>query len=114
MNADQPARTPKPPYVAVVFSSLRTEGGSDEYAAMADRMAELAKTMPGYLGVESVRGADGFGITVSYWKDEESVRQWQQNAEHLEAQRLGRAQFYSRFELRVCRVERAYGFTKPA
>jgi len=113
MHRDQPAATPRPPYVAVIFSSQRTAGSDAEYAATADRMVELAMSMPGYLGVESVRGADGFGITVSYWKDEESVRNWQQHAEHLEAQRRGREQWYSRFELRVCRVERAYGFTRP-
>jgi heme-degrading monooxygenase HmoA len=114
MNADQPARTPKPPYVAVIFSSQRMPDDGADYAAMADRMVEMAKTMPGYLGVESVRGSDGFGITVSYWKDEESVRHWQQNAEHLEAQRLGREKWYERFETRVCKVERAYGFQKPS
>jgi heme-degrading monooxygenase HmoA len=106
----QPADTPRPPYVAVIFSSVRTADGGEDDAVMADRMVELARTMPGFLGVESVRGADGFGLTVSYWSDEEAVRRWQQHPEHLVAQRLGRDQWYSRFELRVCRVERAYGF----
>ena len=79
---------------------------------MADRMFELAQSMPGYLGFESVRGADGFGITVSYWTNEEAVSHWQQHAEHLNAQRLGRKKWYEKFELRVCRVERAYGFER--
>jgi heme-degrading monooxygenase HmoA len=114
MTPDHSAAIPRPPYIAVIFSSQRTQDGDAEYAAMADRMAELAKTMPGYLGIESVRGADGFGITVSYWKDEESVRHWQQHVEHLDVQRLGRAQWYSSFELRVCKVERAYGFKRSS
>jgi heme-degrading monooxygenase HmoA len=109
---EQLANTPQPPYYAVIFSSLRTSHGADDYGVMADRMVELAQTMPGFLGVESARGLDGFGITVSYWTSEDAIRHWQQHAEHLLAQRLGREEWYTRFELRVCRVERAYGFTK--
>ena len=101
-----------PPYFAVIFSSVRTAADADGYAATADRMVELAATMPGFLGIESVRGDDGFGITVSYWASEEAIRAWQRHAEHLEAQRLGRERWYERFELRVCRVERAYGFSR--
>ncbi|HZZ77732.1 MAG TPA: antibiotic biosynthesis monooxygenase [Gemmataceae bacterium] len=107
---EQPAQTPQPPYFAVIFSSLRTAEDSDGYGEMSVRMVALAQTMPGFLGVESVRGDDGFGITVSYWANEDAIRNWQQHAEHLEAQRLGRERWYARFELRVCRVERAYGF----
>lgn len=97
----------KPPYYAVIFTSHRTpeDGG---YGSTADRMVELAATMPGYLGIESARGADGLGITVSYWQDEESIRHWKAEAEHREAQRRGIERWYSHYELRVARVERAY------
>jgi heme-degrading monooxygenase HmoA len=97
----------KPPYYAVVFSSQRTAGDAG-YAAMGDRMVELAAQQPGYLGVESVRGADGFGITVSYWESEAAIRNWKAQTEHLQAQRLGREKWYQHFELRVAKVERAY------
>lgn len=106
----EPAQTPSPPYFAVVFSSVRTQDDPAGYEETAQRMLELASTMPGFLGVESARGADGFGITISYWRSEEAIAHWQRHAEHLEAQRLGRERWYGRFELRVCRVERAYGF----
>jgi heme-degrading monooxygenase HmoA len=109
---EQPATTPAPPYFAVVFSAVRTAEDEAGYAEMAERMTALAARMPGFLGIESVRGDDGFGITVSYWSTEAAIRNWQQNAEHLEAQRLGRERWYERFQLRVCRVERAYGFHK--
>ena len=102
------AHTPEPPYYAVVFTSQRTPGDAG-YDAMAERMAELAAQQPGYLGAESVRNADGEGITVSYWRDEASIAAWKQQAEHLQAQRLGRSRWYARYELRVARVERAYG-----
>lgn len=97
----------KAPYYAVVFSSQRTAGDAG-YGAMGDRMVELAAQQPGYLGVESVRGTDGFGITVSYWDSEDAIRNWKRNAEHLDAQENGRSQWYEHFELRVARVERAY------
>jgi heme-degrading monooxygenase HmoA len=97
----------KAPYYAVIFSSQRTEGDNG-YGVMADRMVELAAQQPGYLGVESVRGADGFGITVSYWDSEAAIAHWKANAEHLEAQKNGWSQWYAHFELRVAKVERAY------
>jgi heme-degrading monooxygenase HmoA len=105
-----PARTPRPPYFAVVFTSVRSADDADGYAAMADRMVELAAQQPGFLGVESARGEDGLGITVSYWSSLESIRDWRANAEHQVAQARGRSEWYERFALRVCRVERETEF----
>ena len=92
---------------AVVFTNTH---GSDTsgYQEMSARMTELVKQQPGYVGVESVRDESGMGMTVSYWEDEESIHAWKANAEHQEAQRRGRAGWYEHFDLRVCRVERAY------
>ena len=78
------ARTPRPPYYAVIFTSLRT-AGDDGYGATADRMVELAAGQPGYLGVETVRDADGLGITVSYWESEAAIAAWRRPAEHVVA-----------------------------
>jgi heme-degrading monooxygenase HmoA len=97
----------KAPYYAVIFSSQR-KPGDNGYGAMGDRMVELAAQQPGYLGVESVRGEDGFGITVSYWESEQAIANWKANAEHLEAQRKGWSDWYAHFELRVAKVDRAY------
>ena len=96
---------PAPPYFAVVFTSQRTPGDRG-YAAMAERRVALAREQAGFLGVESVRDPEGFGITVSYWRDEASIAAWKAHAEHTEARRLGRERGYSSFHLRVCRVER--------
>ncbi|RZU01154.1 antibiotic biosynthesis monooxygenase family protein [Rivibacter subsaxonicus] len=104
-----PARTPQPPYWAVIFVNRRTEAGDEDYGVTAARMVELASTSPGFLGIDSVRGADGFGITVSYWRSEEDIAAWKRQAEHLEAQRRGHREWYAGFELRVAKVERAYG-----
>ncbi len=108
------ARTPPPPYFAVVFSSIRTTDDPEGYGRTADRMVELARSMPGFLGLDSVRDATGVGITVSYWESEAAIRGWHQQAEHLDAQRLGRERWYEQFEMRVCRVERAYSFDRNA
>ncbi len=94
---------------AVIFSSQR-KTGPDDYEATAARMEELARNQPGFAGIESVRGADGFGITVSYWDSLEAIRAWKEEAEHALAQERGRAIFYERYQVRVCRVERQYAF----
>jgi heme-degrading monooxygenase HmoA len=100
------ANTPETPYYAVIFTSVRTEGDNG-YGGMADRMVELAAQQPGFLGVESARNE--VGITVSYWKDLESIKAWKANVEHREAQALGREKWYSTFKTRICKVERDYG-----
>ncbi len=100
------AKTPKPPYYAVIFTSLRTEGDNG-YAQMADNMVELAQQQPGFLGIETAR--EDVGITVSYWSDLESIKQWKANLDHQQAQRLGREKWYSSFKARISKVERDYG-----
>lgn len=101
------AKLPPTPYYAVIFSSQRTEGDNG-YSQTADRMVELAADQPGFLGVESARGADGFGITVSYWESVEAISRWRAHAEHRLAQENGKASWYERYEIRIARVERAY------
>jgi heme-degrading monooxygenase HmoA len=109
---DPLARTPPPPYYAVIFTSIRTADDPDGYAAAAARMEELAAAQPGFLGIESARGADGVGITVSYWSSLDAIRRWREHAEHQAAQARGRSDWYARFSLRVCRVEAEHGFEK--
>ena len=108
-SATQPiARTPAPPYFAVIFTSQRTEADDAGYAAMAAAMDDLARRQPGFLGVESARGADRVGITVSYWESEAAILAWKRVADHLGAQRIGRERWYADYTLRVARVERSY------
>ena len=104
------AETPAPPYYAVIFTSLHKGGDGEEYATAAASMCQLAAEQEGYLGIESVRDSDGVGITVSYWKDEASIRNWYEVAEHRAVQERGRASWYEAYDVRVCRVERAYSF----
>lgn len=108
------AHTPEPPYYAVIFTSKRASDDGRAYGAMAERMVALASRYDGFFGVESVRGADGVGITVSYWRDEAAILAWKRDAEHVQAQRGGRDAWYERYEVRVAKVERAYGFAASA
>jgi len=101
------AKLPEPPYYSVIFSSQRT-AGENGYGLMADRMVELAAEQPGYLGVESARASDGFGITVSYWASLDAIAAWRSHAEHRIAQESGKTQWYQHYELRIACVERAY------
>lgn len=116
-----PDALPEPPYHAVIFSSRRRaddrsgsgEESDDGYAAMAERMVALAAEQPGFLGVESARGDDGFGITVSYWTDEAAIAAWKANAEHRLAQHFGHTDWYDAFTLRIATVARHKAWVRP-
>ena len=103
--SDSIANTPRPPYYAVIFSNTLSEN-TEGYEATATRMVGLAQEAPGFLGIESVR--DEMGVTVSYWRDLESIRSWKANVEHREAQKQGREQWYAGFKVRIAKVERDY------
>ncbi len=92
---------------AVIFTSQQGAETSG-YEETSERMVELAQTQPGFVGIESVRDESGFGITVSYWESEDAIRAWKRNAEHQDAQKRGREEWYANFNLRICRVERTY------
>lgn len=99
---------------AVIFSSQRNDQPGDGYGETAERMVELAKAQPGFLGIESARGPDGFGITVSYWESEEAIRAWKMHAEHVQARERGRTEWYDFSTTRVAKVERAYSSARRA
>jgi heme-degrading monooxygenase HmoA len=101
------AETPLPPYYAVIFTSVRTEIDQG-YTEMSEKMEALAKKQPGFLGVESAR--ENLGITVSYWKDLDSIRRWKEHAEHTLARQKGRELWYRQFKTRIAWVEKDYGF----
>jgi heme-degrading monooxygenase HmoA len=110
MSDSEYAQTPEPPYWAVIFTSKRTVV-DEGYLETAAEMERLAAEQPGYLGIESARDA-GLGLTVSYWASDEAARGWKRVAEHLDAQRRGREHWYESYEVRVAKVERAYGWQR--
>ncbi len=104
---DHFAPLPEPPYYAVIFTNQRTDFDAG-YAAMAEKMVEMAAQQPGFIGVESTRDEAGLGITVSYWKDEQSLLAWKAVAEHAFAQKMGREKWYEYYITRIAKVERHY------
>lgn len=101
------AKTPQPPYYAVIFTSIRTDIEAG-YAETADLMIELAHQQEGFLGIESAR--NDIGITISYWEDLEAIKRWKLHAEHRIAQEKGKTQWYKHYKVRICKVERDYHF----
>ncbi len=97
------------PYYAVIFTSTRTEGDNG-YGAMAELMETLAKQQEGFISIDSARSE--VGITVSYWEHLEAIKQWKQQTDHIVAQQKGRQDWYSWYNVRICKVELEYEFTK--
>ena len=102
------ATTPEPPYVAVIFTNVYEAKPDDGYVQTADAMVKLAAKQDGYLGLESVRGGDGTGITVSYWRDEDSIKKWKSVTEHQAAQKAGMKRWYKAYTARIAIVSRQY------
>lgn len=103
------AQTPKPPYYAVIFTSYLVEN-TEEYQQISLELEQLAEKQDGFLGFEAAR--DGMGLFISYWKDEEAIREWKKEMSHQMAQKRGREEWYEKFHVRIAKVERAYGFER--
>lgn len=97
------------PYYAVIFTSTRTEGDNG-YNEMAELMETLAKKQNGFMSIDSARNT--VGITVSYWKSLEAIKNWKQQTDHVVAQQKGIKDWYSWYNVKICKVEREYEFTK--
>src|SRR5438552_2675319 len=108
------ASTPAPPYVAVIFTSQRSDEDSAGYDAMAAAMERLGAAQPGFLGLEGARDAGGFGITVAYWRSAADARAWKGHVDHLGAQKLGRERWYRAYRVRIAEVAREYGYERDS
>lgn len=103
------SKTPKPPYYAVIFTSINADVDHAERTEMYHRMVELAATYDGFLGIEPARNTDGSGVAAIYWKDTDSIAAFSRDPEHLIAKKKGREIWYSHYMIRICKVERQYG-----
>ena len=112
MHDNRFARLPEPPYYAVIFSSRRRGDAADGYAEAALRMGGLGAAQPGFLGAESARDAEGFGITTAYFDSEASIKAWRDHAERASTRQRGREAWYAQFAVRVAKVDRAYGWER--
>ncbi len=110
MALSENAKVP-PPYYAVIFVSQRTPGDNG-YGDASARMVAMVKDQPGFIGMESARGADGKGITVAFFETEDAIREWGRVAEHRQVQTDGRATWYEHYEIYYSRVDRVRSWTK--
>lgn len=107
-----PVAAYEPPYYAVVFASVRRDGADDGYGETAARLGELVREIPGFLGEDSARGGDGFGITVAYFADLAGIERWRADAEHAAAKRRGREEWYERYTIHIAKVEHSHGYER--
>ncbi len=98
--------------IAVIFVAVRTDADPEGYALAAEAMDKLAQSQPGYCGIESVRGADGKGITVSYWESDKAAKAWRDHPEHAKIREEGRSRWYKSYDLQVARIERGYDWSR--
>jgi heme-degrading monooxygenase HmoA len=96
--------------IVTVFRSRLKSNALDEYAEWANRMNELAKSMPGYISHKVFSAEDGERVTVVEFESEEAQRSWSTHAEHMKAKRKGRSSFYTEYRLQVCSVVRESHF----
>ena len=100
--------------VITIFRNRLRPEAVKEYAPWADRMVELAATMPGFVSVKTFAAPDGERVTIAEFESDEALAAWREHPEHREAQRLGREEFYSEFELTTCVPLRAWTFRRSA
>ncbi|WP_037886577.1 antibiotic biosynthesis monooxygenase family protein [Streptomyces sp. NRRL S-646] len=106
-----PVAAHEPPYYAVVFTSLRTEADGG-YGETAQRMGELVKEVPGFLGEDSARTPGGLSVTVAYFRDLAGIKEWRNHTEHRAAKAYGREHWYERYSLHIAKVEHSHGFER--
>ncbi|MFE1443293.1 antibiotic biosynthesis monooxygenase family protein [Streptomyces sp. NPDC058739] len=106
-----PVAAYEPPYYAAIFTSVRTPG-DDGYAETAERMGELVREIPGFLGEDAARTEGGLGITVAYFRDLAGLERWRADAAHRAAKERGRANWYERYTLHIARVEHSRAFER--
>jgi heme-degrading monooxygenase HmoA len=97
---------------AVIFTSQRSDKDTAGYKKMAAAMEEAAKKQAGFLHMESVRGPEGFGITISYWHSLDAIKEWKQHTQHQSAQKAGKEKWYSDYKVEICKIEKKYSMEK--
>lgn len=97
--------------IVVIFRSRLREEHLVEYAAVAPRMLELARGMPGFVSFEDFASDGGERVALIGFETAENVRAWREHPEHLAAQKQGRALFYSEYRLQICEELRTSTFS---
>jgi len=97
--------------IAVIFEVWTKPGRQQDYLAIAAALKPELEANDGFIAIErfSSLSEEGKLLSLSFWRDEESVRRWRENLHHREAQHAGRESIFRDYRLRVVSVLRDYG-----
>ena len=98
--------------IVTVFRSRLLPGVREEYVALAERMNNLAATMPGYISHKGFFADDGERVTIVEFESRETLQAWRLHPEHVAAQRQGSLRFYSEYQVTTCEVLHQSAFTR--
>jgi len=102
--------------IAVIFEFTPRDGRFADYKALAEGLADDVRNADGFLSIERFESISNKGkfVSLSFWRDEEAVRNWRTLQKHREAQRQGRAGIFASYRLRVAQVMRDYTMDERA
>jgi heme-degrading monooxygenase HmoA len=102
--------------IAVIFEFTPKEGRFADYKALAEGLADDVRNADGFISIERFESISNKGkfVSLSFWRDEEAVRNWRNLQKHREAQRKGRGGIFASYRLRVAQVMRDYTMDERA
>jgi len=102
--------------IAVIFEAQPHSGRKDTYLDAAETLRPLLAQMDGFISIERFESLTQPGklLSLSFWRDEEAVRQWRNVEAHRRIQHAGRQSIFADCRLRVAKVLRDYGMNERA
>ena len=102
--------------IAVIFESIAQDAQKEAYLAAGARLQPLLAGIDGFLSIERFQSLTTPGklLALSFWRDEEAVRQWRNLERHRQVQAAGRQLIFEEYRLRVAHVVRDYGLNDRA
>lgn len=97
--------------IAVIFEVWPVENGAKEYFDLAAELRPLLEEIEGFISIERFESLTTKGkfLSLSFWRDEQSIRTWRNMEEHRTVQEKGRHGVFSAYRIRVASVIRDYG-----
>jgi len=102
--------------IAVIFEFTPREGRFADYKALAEGLADDVRDFDGFISIERFESISNKGkfVSLSFWRDEEAVRNWRNVQKHREAQKKGRGSIFKSYRLRIAEVRRDYTMDERA
>lgn len=98
--------------LVILFRSKLTAEAGQDYQAMNDELESRVRQSPGFVEAKSFKAEDGERLTVVWWRDKESLREWRELPRHRQAQASGREKWYEYYKMEVATVERVSTFER--